>query len=190
MIKLIIGKLRAFRPTPMSLVLLVIATIRMFTGGGAIWLVGVCAGVVPFICQFRRYPARPEDISEARDTTANYLVNLVYMVIYLVWVLTATCIGSMVWPGYEQNPALAEQMLLAICSDMVFISCVYMVGHKLAVWQRLGLGIVLCNGQLGFMLLVSNGLGGVGSDMLFSCCIAFIALIFALTLAFIRLGSE
>jgi len=52
---LVIQKLKKFRFTIPSLILLVLASVRTLGSGDSIRIVGVCAAVVPFICQFRNF---------------------------------------------------------------------------------------------------------------------------------------
>ena len=62
MVSLVFAKLKQFRFTVPSLILLVLASYRTFTSGDSIQLVGVCAAIVPFICQFKRSPNRLKSI--------------------------------------------------------------------------------------------------------------------------------
>ena len=55
MLSLVFDKLKKFRFTVPSLILLVLASYRTFTSGDAIQLVGVCAAIVPYICQFKNF---------------------------------------------------------------------------------------------------------------------------------------
>ena len=58
MLSLVIQKLKKFRPTIPSLILFVLASYRTVSSGDSIQLVGVCAAIVPFICQFKNFPER------------------------------------------------------------------------------------------------------------------------------------
>ena len=52
---LILEKLKKFHMTVPSLILLFLASYRTLTSGDSIQLVGICAAVVPFICQFKSF---------------------------------------------------------------------------------------------------------------------------------------
>ena len=56
MLSLVFDKLKKFRFTVPSLILLVLASYRTFTSGDSIQLVGVCAAIVPFFCLFKNFP--------------------------------------------------------------------------------------------------------------------------------------
>ena len=83
---LIFDKLRKFRFTVPSLILLALAACRTVTSGDSVQLVGVCAAVVPFICQFQNFPA-DKDAPAVQDVISSYLSNLILMMLYLGWIL-------------------------------------------------------------------------------------------------------
>ena len=89
-LKLTLRKLAAFRMTVPSLVLLVLASYRTISSGDSIQLVGICAAVVPFICQFKNFHRAEDSVPAVKDVLAGYTVNLIYMCIYLGWVLLLT----------------------------------------------------------------------------------------------------
>ena len=123
MLSLTFQKLKAFRPTVPSLILFVLASYRTFTSGDSIQLVGVCAAIVPFICQFRNFP-RAQDASPLRDVLSSYLLNLILMLLYLGWILLLTWAGQTLNPGYISNPYFTEMLFIAIAADVLFISAV------------------------------------------------------------------
>ena len=183
--KLLLSSIRQFRPTVVSIILLVMATIRMFMSGNSIMVVGVCASVVPFICQFNRYPNRDEPVSELKKALVNCFMNLIFMAVYLCFMTGVTLLGSKVFPAYTANPHYSEMMALSVCANLIFISCIYTVGHRLTAKQLLMEGILLCNGQLGFMMLAADYVRKAGETDLMMYAIGFSVLILLLTLAFI-----
>lgn len=82
-LSLVIHKLKSFRMTVPSMILLVLASYRAVTSGYSIQLVGICASVVPFICQFKNYPKAPDGTEPLKDVLSSYIMNLILMVFYL-----------------------------------------------------------------------------------------------------------
>ena len=187
---LLIQNIRDFRPTVVSIILLAFATVRTFMSGYSIVVTGICASVVPFICQFRRYPAADESVPEARRVLANYFVNIIYMGIYLAYITGVGELGRIFYASYTADPDFAEMMALSICANFIFISCVYTIGHRLNSKQRLMEGILLCNGQLGFMFLAADYVKHVKVLHLNMFAYGFALLIFLLTLGFIRMNYK
>ena len=184
MISLVWRKLKAFRMTVPSLILLVLASYRTLTSGDSIVLVGICASVVPFICQFRNFPKAEEGTSAFQNVLSNYILNLILMAVYLAYVVVLTVIGKAVVPGYVENPYFWDLLLIAVCADVVFISALIPVCHDLKPFQRLMPGIVLCNAQLIFMMMAKAYVQTVAPGSLNGIALGFIALVLALTVNF------
>lgn len=156
MLTLVMQKLKSFRMTIPSLVLLVLASCRTLTSGESIQLVGVCAAIVPFICQFRNFPKAEGEVSAIKDVISSYILNLILMVIYLAWVLLLTWIGKQFVPSYIHNPYFREMLFIAIAADVVFISAVIPVCRNLNPMQRMIPGLVLTNAMLFFMMMAAS----------------------------------
>ena len=155
MLPLVIEKLKKFRFTVPSLVLLVLASYRTFTSGDSIQLVGVCAAIVPFICQFKNFPTN-KDVPAIKDVISSYILNLILMVLYLGWVLLLTWASQTFNPDYISNPHFTEMLFIAIAADVVFISSVIPVCRDLKPMQRMIPGLVLTNALLFFMMMASS----------------------------------
>jgi len=155
MLSLVIQKLKAFRPTVPSVILFILASYRTVTSGDSIQLVGVCAAIVPFICQFRNFP-KDETVPAIKDVVSSYLLNLLLMVLYLGWVLLLTWAGRTFYPGYIANPHFADMLFIAIAADVVFISAVIPVCRELQPMQRMIPGLVLTNALLAVMMMASS----------------------------------
>ena len=181
---LVLHKLRSFRMSIPSLVLLVLASYRTLTSGYSIELVGICASVVPFICQFKNFPKAPQPVSAFKEALSNYIMNLLLMLVYLGWVVLLTAVGQRFLPGYEANPHFWPMMLLAICANMVFISVLIPVCHDLQPMQRMMPGILMCNAQLVFMMLAADYVKKAVPEKLMVYCAAFIGVILVLTVSF------
>lgn len=181
---LVYKKLKAFRMTIPSLILLVLASFRTLTSGYSIEMVGICASVVPFICQFKNFPEPTEGISIFTEVLSNYIMNLILMLTYLAYVLVLTFIGSSFIPSYVPNPHFFEMLLLALCANVVFISALIPICHDLKPMQRIIPGILLCNGQLVFMMMAADYVEKAAPARVHILAPGFIGLILLLTFSF------
>ena len=155
MLSLVAQKLKKFRfPIP-SLILLVLASYRTFTSGDSIQLVGVCAAIVPFICQFKDF-STDKNAPAVKDVISSYIVNLILMVLYLGWILLLTWAGQTFNPNYIPNPHFKDMLFIAIAADVVFISTVIPLCRELKPMQRMIPGLVLTNALLFFMMMASG----------------------------------
>ena len=155
MLRLAIEKLKKFRFTVPSLILLVLASYRTITSGDSIQLVGVCAAIVPFICQFKNFP-KADNVTVIKDVVSSYLLNLILMLLYLGWILLLTWAGQTFNPGYISNPYFTDMLFIAIAADVVFISSVIPVCRELTPFQRMIPGLILTNALLFFMMMAAS----------------------------------
>lgn len=187
MLSLVIEKLKKFRFTLPSLILLVLASFRTVSSGDSIQLVGVCAAIVPFICQFKRFP-KAEGASALQDVISSYLLNLVLMVLYLGWILLLTWAGQTFNPGYIPNPHFIDLLFIAIAADVVFISAVVPVCRELAPMQRMIPGLILTNALLFFMMMASSFVKTTALTNIPLIALGFCALVMVLTFSMIFAG--
>ncbi len=155
MLSLVFQKLKTFRPTLPSLILFLLASYRTICSGDSIQLVGVCAAIVPFICQFKNFSTN-KDVSAVKDVISSYLLNLILMALYLGWVLLLTWAGNAFNPNYIPNPHFTDLLFIAIAADVVFISSVIPLCRMLTPFQRMIPGLVLTNALLFFMMMASS----------------------------------
>lgn len=186
-VSLVIHKLKSFRMTIPSLILLVLASYRALTSGHSIQLVGICASVVPFICQFRNFPKGPDGTSPMKEVLSSYIMNLILMIAYLAYMLLLTFVGSTFIPGYVHNPHFFQMLMLALCADVVFISVLIPICHDLKPMQRMMPGILMCNAQLVFMMLAADYVEKAGTEKLILFAAGFIGLIMLLTMNFMAI---
>ena len=184
MLSLVIEKLKKFRFTVPSLVLLILASYRTFTSGDSIQLVGVCAAIVPFICQFKNFPVN-KDVPVIKDVISSYILNLILMVSYLGWVLLLTWAGHTFNPNYVPNPHFTEMLFIAIAADVVFISSVIPVCRDLNPMQRMIPGLVLTNALLFFMMMASSFVRTTSLTNIPTIAMGFCALVMVLTFSMI-----
>ena len=187
MLSLIIQKLRKFRFTIPSLVLLGLASYRTFTSGDSIRLVGVCAAIVPFICQFKNFQT-DKDVPAVKDVVSSYILNLILMLLYLAWILLLTWAGQTFNPGYIPNPHFTELLFIAIAADVVFISAVIPVCRDLTPMQRMILGLVLTNALLVFMAMAAAFVKTATLTNLPGICCGFVCLVLVLSFGMIFAG--
>lgn len=187
MLLMVIEKLKNFRFTVPSLVLLVLASYRTFTSGDSIQLVGVCAAVVPFICQFKNFPTN-KDVPVIKAVISSYILNLILMVLYLGWVLLLTWAGQTFNPNYISNPHFTEMLFIAIAADVVFISAVIPVCRELKPMQRMIPGLVLTNALLFFMMMASSFVKATTLINIPVIVMSFCALVMVLTFSMIFAG--
>ena len=187
MLSLVIDKLKKFRFTVPSLILLVLASYRTFTSGDSIQLVGVCAAIVPFICQFKHFPT-DHDAPALKDVVSSYILNLILMVLYLGWVLLLTWVGQTFNPGYISNSHFTEMLFIAIAADVVFISSVIPVCRELKPMQRMIPGLILTNALLFFMMMASSFVKTTTLTNIPVIAMGFCALVMVLTFSMIFAG--
>ena len=187
MLSLVIKKLKAFRPTVPSLILFILASYRTITSGDSIQLVGVCAAIVPFICQFKNF-ATCEDVPAVKDVVSSYLLNLVLMALYLGWVLLLTWAGSQFNPGYVVNPYFKDMLFIAVAADVVFISSVIPLCRELTPFQRMIPGLILTNALLFFMMMASSFVKTTALTNIPTLALGFCALVMVLTFSMIFAG--
>lgn len=190
LLSLVFSKLKAFRMSIPSLVLLVLASYRTLTSGDAIVLVGVCASIVPFMCQFKNFPTAPEGTGKLRDVLSSYILNILLMAFYLAYILLLTFVGKNFVPGYVENPYFAELLLIAVCADIVFISVLIPVCGDLSPFQRIMPGIILCNAMLVFMMMAKQFVAAISLPNLTGIAGGFIGLIIVLTLNFMVISYK
>ena len=187
MLPLVIENLKKFRFTVPSLVLLVLASYRTFTSGDSIQLVGVCAAIVPFICQFKNFPTN-KDVPAIKDVISSYILNLILMVLYLGWVLLLTWAGRTFNPNYITNPHFTEMLFIAIAADVVFISSVIPVCRELTPFQRMIPVLILTNALLFFMMMASSFVKTTTLANIPVIAMGFCALVVVLTISMIFAG--
>lgn len=187
MLSLVIQKLKKFRFSVPSLVLLILASYRTISSGDSIQLVGVCAAIVPFICQFKNFSTN-EDVPAVMDVISSYLLNLILMALYLGWVLLLTWAGRRFNPAYISNPYFTEMLFIAIAADVVFISSVIPVCRELSPFQRMIPGLILTNSLLFFMMMASSFVKTTGLTNIPAISLGFCGLVMVLTFSMIFAG--
>ena len=187
MLSLVIEKLKKFRFTVPSLVLLVLASYRTVSSGDSIQLVGVCAAIVPFICQFKNFPTS-KDVPAVKDVISSYILNLILMVLYLGWVLLLTWAGQKFNPNYVPNPHFRDMLFIALAADVVFISSVVPVCRELTPFQRMIPGLILTNALLFFMMMAASFVKTTTMTNIPAVATGFCALVMVLTFSMIFAG--
>ena len=187
MLSLVAKKFKAFRPTVPSLILFLLASYRTVTSGDSIQLVGVCAAIVPFICQFKNFPVN-KDVPALQDVISSYILNLILMVLYLGWILLLTWAGSSFNPNYIPNPCFTEMLFIAVGADVVFISSVIPICRELTPFQRMIPGLILTNALLFFMMMAASFVKTTALTNIPTIALGFCALVMVLTCSMIFAG--
>lgn len=187
MISTTLQKLKAFRMTIPSLILLVFASYRTLTSGDSIQLVGICAAVVPFICQFKNFNIN-EKVPPIIDVISSYILNFILMIVYLLWILILTWIGQNYIPGYITNPHFNEILFIALAADVIFISAVIPICRELKPMQRMIPGLVLTNALLIFMMMAGSFVKSISLTKIPVISIGFSMLVIFLTFSMIFVG--
>lgn len=187
MLSLVAQKLKKFRFTVPSLILLVLASYRSFTSGDSIQLVGVCAAIVSFICQFNHFPT-DKDVPAVKDVISSYILNLILMALYLGWILLLTWAGQAFNPSYIPNPNFIEMLFISIAADVVFISSVIPVCRELTPFQRMIPGLILTNALLFFMMMASSFVKTTTLTNIPMIAMGFCALVMVLAFSMILAG--
>ena len=187
MLHLVLHKLKAFRPTIPSLILFLLASYRTITSGDSFQLVGVCAAIVPFICQFKNFNVN-EDVPAIKDAISSYILNLILMVLYLGRILLLTWAGQTFNPNYIPNPYFKDMLFIAIAADVVFISSVVPVCRELNPFQRMIPGLILTNALLFCMMMASSFVKATALTNIPTIALGFCALVIVLTFSMILAG--
>lgn len=186
-LSLVIQKLKAFRMPIPPMIMLAIAAYRSVTSGDSILIVGLCAAIVPFICQFRNFP-KNEDVPVVLDVLSNYLLNLILTAAYIMLMMIFAWAGKTFNPNYVVNPHFLEMTLLSVCGDLVFVSAVIPVCRDMTPMQRLLPPLVLVNGLLGFLIIASDWIKTAALRNLPLITCGFCALILVITFSLIVIG--
>ncbi len=187
MLSLVIEKLKKFRITVPSLILLILASYRTIGSGDSIRLVGVCAAIVPFICQFKNFTVN-KDVPAVKDVISSYILDLILMALYLGWVLLLTWVGRNFNPNYISDPNFTEMLFIAIAADVVFISAVIPVCRELTPFQRMIPGLILTNALLFFMMMASSFVKTTTLTNIPVIAMGFCGLVMVLTFSMIFAG--
>lgn len=183
------SKIKGFRLNKVCGLMVVLATVRTLMAGESIWLTGVCAAILPFMCQMRDWP-RAEGASALADSLSTYLANFFYMAVYLAVVGLLTVAGQAWVPTYEADPYFMQKLMMVVCGDVVFISALCLIGRSLSFPQLLLAGVIMSNGELGFSFMASMAANAGLLDGCFLPCSGFCAVVVIMTLVMAVSGDK
>lgn len=194
MVKITVSKLKGFRLNAICVVMIIAAVTRTVMTGESIWLTGVCAVALPFICQARRWPQSPEGTSRIVDATSTFLMNVVLMVAYLAILFVVTYAAYTWAPFYVVDERFFQKLMLVVCGNVVFISALCLISQSLDTSQRMLAGVVLCNGELGYSFIMAKA---VDAGLLDGCyipaaifCAVVVIMAFVLLLSGKKMASR
>ena len=187
--KITFSKIKGFRLNVVCGLMVVFAIVRTLMAGESIWLTGVCAAILPFMCQMRNWP-KAEGVPALVDSLTTYLANFFYMAVYLTVICLLTLAAQAWIPIYEADPYFTQKLAMVVCGDVVFISTLCLVGRSLSFAQLMLAGVVLSNGELGFSFLASMA---IGAGLLEGCYLpaaGFCAVVIIMTLVITLSGEK
>ena len=175
-LKITVDKVKTFRPTLLFCILFVFGTVRSAMDGSSIVMVGILAGIVPYMSVYKRWPEAPAGASRLQDAISSYLMSMILMLCYLGWMCLVGAIAAQVNPGYEFYSRYLEFLLLGMSTDVVFVCVMAPISKALAASVRLIPAIVLINFQIVFILLCWLYLPPLPIEGCFGCLVFMVFL--------------
>lgn len=184
------SKIKGFRLNKLCAVMVVLATVRTLMAGESIWLTGVCAAILPFMCQARRWPAAPESTPKIVDLLTTYVANIFYATVYFT-VIGLLTLAAYLWvPIYEPDPLFVQKLVLVISGDIVFTSTLCFICASLSMGERMLAGVIMSNGLLGYSFVMSMAVNAGLLDGCFPFAIGFDAVVIIMTLTMAFMGDK
>ena len=185
-----ISKIKSFRLNKLCAVMVVLATIRTVMAGESIWLTGVCAAVLPFMCQARRWPAAPKGTPKIVDSLTTYVANLFYMAVYL-GVICLLAVAANAWvPIYEPDAYFLQKFALVVSGGLVFVSTLCFICSSLDMGGRMLAGVIMSNGLLGFSFVAAMAVDAGLLDGCIPFTLGFDAIVVIMTLTMAFMGEK
>lgn len=148
-------KIKALRPGPLPIVMFILMTLRTITNGNAVMLSGLCVALIPFFVQVRSTTCS-ESYTEKQEIFSNYLLYLFFVTVGMLYLKGLTLLGAAYVPGYVPSPVMRELFLLTYICDVSFVSVLVPFTCALSSVQRMTLGVLLCNLEIGFMVFANQ----------------------------------
>ena len=161
-LKLTGKKIKAMHFGPLPIVMFILMTLRTLTDGNAVMLSGLCVAFLPFFAQVRSVTCSDETYSEKQEIFSNYLLYLFFVTVGMLYLKGLTIAGAAYYPGYEASPVMRSMFLLTYICDVAFVSVMVPFTCALTSVQKLTLGVLLCNLEIGFMVFANMVLTMLG----------------------------
>ena len=155
-LKLTWRKLKAVRFGLIPIIMFILMTARTLTAGDGVMITGLCAALMPFFATARSATCNDGTFNEVQDIFSNYLLYLIFVTIGMLYLKGLTLIAAEYVPGYIPSPIQREHFLLTYVCDISFISILVPFTCALSSTQRLTLGTLLANLEIGFMVFANK----------------------------------
>ncbi len=155
-LKLTWKKMKAIRFGLIPVVMFLLMTFRTLTAGDGVMITGLCAALLPFFATARSATCADDTNTEVQDIFSNYLLYLIFVTLGLLYLKGLTLIATQYVPGYVPSPIQRELFLLTYVCDISFISILVPFSCALNNTQKLTLGTLLANLEIGFMVFANK----------------------------------
>lgn len=155
-LKLTWKKIKAIRFGLIPIVMFLLMTMRTLTAGDGVMITGLCAALLPFFATARSATCADDTNTEVQDIFSNYLLYLIFVTIGMLYLKGLTLIAAEYVPGYVPSPIQRELFLLTYVCDISFISILVPYSCALSSTQKLTLGTLLANLEIGFMVFANK----------------------------------
>lgn len=163
-LKLAGRKIKAIRFGLIPIIMFLAMTARTLTAGNGVMLAGLCVAFLPFFAQARTVTCADESYTETQEIFSNYLVYLFFVTVGMLYLKALTLIAAAYVPGYVASPIMRELFLLTYVCDISFVSIMVPFTCTLGTTQRLTLGTLLANLEIGFMVFANKVLLLLGNN--------------------------
>ena len=161
-LKLAGKKIRAIRFGIVPAIMFLLITVRTLTAGNAVMLTGLCVAFLPFFAQARTITCADEQYTETQEIFSSYLVYLFFITVGMLYLKGLTLVAVEYVSAYEPSTIQRELFLLTYVCDVSFVSILVPFTCALSSTQRLTLGVLLCNLEIGFMVFAEKVLRLLG----------------------------
>ena len=155
-LKLTWKKLKAIHFGLIPIVMFIVMTARTLTAADGVMITGLCVALLPFFATARSATCADDSNTEVQDIFSNYLLYLIFVTVGMLYLKGLTLVAAEYVPGYVPSPIQREHFLLTYVCDISFISVLVPFAHTLSSTQKLTLGTLLANLEIGFMVFANK----------------------------------
>lgn len=163
-LKLTGKKIKEMRFGPLPIVMFLLMTFRTLTDGNAVMLTGLCVAFLPFFAQARSNVCNDVLYTKKQDIFSNYFLFMFFITLGMLYLKGLTLLGAAYVPGYEASPVMRSMFLLTYVCDVAFVSVMVPFTCELDSMQKLMLGVLLANLEIGFMVFSNKVLTMLGDS--------------------------
>ncbi|MBQ5702334.1 MAG: hypothetical protein IIV70_01960 [Peptococcaceae bacterium] len=163
-LKLTGKKIKGLRFGILPIVMFLLMTFRTLTDGNAVMLTGLCVAFLPFFAQVRSDAVVGETYTKKQDIFSSYFLFMLFITVGMLYLKGLTLLGEAYVPGYEASSVIKSMFLLTYVCDVAFVSVMVPFTCELDNMQKLMLGILLANLEIGFMVFANKVLTLLGDS--------------------------